>query len=81
MRLPRDISGTQLARLLRQYGYEQTRQTGSHMRLTSVSQGSEHHITIPNHDSLRVGTLNGVLQDVAVYLGRSRDDIAEELFG
>lgn len=46
-----------------------------------MSQGSEHHITIPNHDSLRVGTLNGVLQDVAVYLGRSRDDIVEELFG
>ena len=51
------------------------------MRLTSTSQGFEHHITIPKHDSLRVGTLSGVLQDVAAYLGRSRDQIVDELFG
>jgi predicted RNA binding protein YcfA (HicA-like mRNA interferase family) len=31
----RDLAGTELAALLRRYGYEQTRQTGSHMRLTS----------------------------------------------
>ena len=43
--LPRHLSGAKLAALLRRYGYEQTRQSGSHMRLTTTSQGSEHHIT------------------------------------
>jgi predicted RNA binding protein YcfA (HicA-like mRNA interferase family) len=46
MRLPRDLDGEELAVLLRRYGYEVTRQTGSHMRLTTT-QGGEHHITIP----------------------------------
>jgi predicted RNA binding protein YcfA (HicA-like mRNA interferase family) len=32
MRLPRDVSGKQLAILLGRYGYEVTRQTGSHVR-------------------------------------------------
>lgn len=35
LRLPRDLSGRDLARALRRYGYEVTRETGSHMRLTT----------------------------------------------
>jgi predicted RNA binding protein YcfA (HicA-like mRNA interferase family) len=48
VRLPRDLSGKELATLLGRYGYEVTRQTGSHMRLTTT-RGGEHHVTIPNH--------------------------------
>ncbi len=33
MKLPRDLGGEELAKLLKKYGYEVTRQTGSHMRL------------------------------------------------
>jgi len=56
MRLPRDLSGIQLAKLLESRGYMLTRKKGSHMRLTTLVQGA-HHITIPDHDSLRIGTL------------------------
>jgi len=35
MKLPRDVSGHDLARALGKYGYEITRQKGSHMRLTT----------------------------------------------
>jgi predicted RNA binding protein YcfA (HicA-like mRNA interferase family) len=49
MRLPRDVDGRQLAILLRRYGYDVTRQTGSHNRLTT-QLGGEHHITIPAHN-------------------------------
>jgi predicted RNA binding protein YcfA (HicA-like mRNA interferase family) len=56
MKLPRDLSGAQLARALARAGYSATRQTGSHLRLTTASP-SEHHVTIPLHDGLRVGTL------------------------
>ena len=35
MRIPRDVSGDELAKLLKRYGYEVTRQVGSHMRLTT----------------------------------------------
>ena len=80
MRLPRDLSGDQLAVLLRRYGYEVTRQTGSHMRLTTTREG-EHHVTIPRHASLRVGTLSAILGDVAAHLGISRQALLEALFG
>ena len=52
MKLPRDLSGMELARLLRAVGYEITRQTGSHLRLTTEQRG-EHQITIPNHFPLK----------------------------
>jgi predicted RNA binding protein YcfA (HicA-like mRNA interferase family) len=58
MRLPRDLSGLELAKLLRDLGYEVTRQTGSHMRLTTMQEG-QHHITIPKANPLRVARFQG----------------------
>jgi len=79
MKLPRDLSGAALAQRLSLFGYTITRQTGSHLRLTTSHQG-EHHITIPKHDSLRVGTLAAILSDVANHLKLSKDDLASRLF-
>jgi predicted RNA binding protein YcfA (HicA-like mRNA interferase family) len=81
LKLPRDLPGEQLASLLRRHGYEITRQTGSHLRLTSTAKGSEHHITIPRHKELKVGTLNAILSDVAGYLEMDREELAEDLLG
>jgi predicted RNA binding protein YcfA (HicA-like mRNA interferase family) len=78
-RLPRDLSGRALARALRRYGYEVTRETGSHLRLTT-QQGGEHHITIPDHTSLRLGTLAGILTDVAGHFHTDRHVVATDLF-
>jgi len=80
MRLPRDLSGDQLAKVLSRLGYEPTRQTGSHLRLTT-QRGGQHHVTIPRHRSLSVGTLAGVLKEAAAHLGRPRREIERELFG
>jgi len=79
MKLPRDVSGQELARALRVLGYQITRQTGSHLRLTTL-EGGEHHITIPQHSPLRIGTLAAILGDVAQHIGLSREDLAERLF-
>lgn len=75
MRLPRDLSAQDLIKALRPLGYEPTRQSGSHIRLTTREKG-EHHITIPNHDPLRLGTLNALLNDVATHHGISRAELA-----
>lgn len=80
MKLPRDMSGEELAQLLGRYGYNSTRQTGSHMRLTTIFKGTEHHITIPQHKSLRIGTLSKILKDVAAYLEMDLHLLSEELF-
>jgi predicted RNA binding protein YcfA (HicA-like mRNA interferase family) len=79
MKLPRDVSGSQLAQRLSLFGYRVTRQTGSHLRLTTAEHG-EHHLTIPNHPSLRVGTLAAILTDVAKHLELSKDELITRLF-
>ncbi len=79
MRLPRDVSGVRLSKRLESLGYVVTRQKGSHMRLTT-SQNGEHHITIPVHDPLRIGTLRSILTDVASHFGLTRGELVEQLF-
>ena len=79
MKLPRDLGGEELAALLGRYGYKITRQTGSHIRLTSTSKAFEHHITIPRHKSLRVGTLGSIVNEIAAYLEIERQELVKEL--
>ncbi len=79
MRLPRDISGQQLARALARLGYEVGRQTGSHIRLTTQRSG-EHHVTIPAHDPIKIGTLSAILRDIADHAEMNRDELLKELF-
>jgi len=80
MKLPRDVGGEELANLLGKYGYRLIRQTGSHLRLTSSAKGTDHHLTIPRHGPLRVGTLSSILKDVATYLEIEKQHLIEELF-
>jgi predicted RNA binding protein YcfA (HicA-like mRNA interferase family) len=80
MKIPRDLSGAELVKRLARLGYATTRQTGSHIRLTSAVQG-EHHITLPNHDPLKVGTLAAILASVAAHHGINRDELLHKLFG
>jgi len=80
MKVPRDLSGPELAKSLTTFGYVITRQTGSHLRVTTRQQG-EHHVTIPNHSPLKVGTLSGILNDVSRHLGISRQELVKRLSG
>lgn len=79
MRLPRDLAGSELAKALGRVGYRVTRQTGSHLRLTSDNL-PQHHITIPAHDTLKIGTLAAILGDVAEHLKIDRDELLRRLF-
>jgi len=79
MKLPRDIDSQQLIKSLNKFGYEPTRQSGSHIRLTTQQNG-QHHITIPNHDPLKIGTLNAILTELAQHLSVSKQELIERLF-
>lgn len=59
-------------------GYEITRQAGSHIRLTTIEKGS-HHITIPNHDPIKIETLGSILDDISDHLGISRQELLIKL--
>ncbi len=81
MKTPRNLNGAELAKLLsKKFSYEITRQKGSHIRLTT-QEPSEHHITIPNHVPLMVGTLSAILSDIAEHHGIEREELMEILFG
>lgn len=80
MKIPRDVNGPMLIKRLEKFGYQVTRQTGSHIRLTSLDNGV-HHLTIPNHNPIKIGTLSSILQGVAAHNGISKQEIIDQLFG
>lgn len=79
MKIPRNVSATELIRALRTLGYERVRQDGSHIRLTTTI-GGVHHVTVPNHRPLKPGTLlGGVLKPVATHHGLSVEELLVKL--
>lgn len=78
MKLPRDLGGAEFAHLLEKVGYRITRQTGSHLRLTRVGR-PPHHVTIPRHKPLRVGTLNNILNEIAQHMKIGKWELLEQL--
>jgi predicted RNA binding protein YcfA (HicA-like mRNA interferase family) len=79
VRLPRDVSGRELARALAKLGYAVTRQTGSHVRVSRATP-TEHHLTIPDHAPIKIGTLNAILRELADANGLDRDELLRRLF-
>jgi len=79
MKLPRDIAGKPLAEALcRHWLYRKVHQSGSHIIL-ETEYPSHQRIAVPDHDVLRVGTLNSILRAVSVHKGVSREAILETL--
>ena len=74
MRIPRDLTGSELIKKLKKMGYEATRQSGSHIRITTTENG-EHHVTIPNHDPIKIGTLSSILTDIAQHFNITKEEL------
>lgn len=79
MKIPRDISAETLIKATKKLGYEVTRQTGSHIRLTT-SENGEHHLTIPNHNPIKIGTLSAILSDIASHAKLTKEEVTSLLF-
>lgn len=79
MKLPRDLSSDDLIKKLSYLGYEVTRQTGSHIRLTTSENGI-HHTTIPAHNPIKMGTLNNILREVAQHFNLTKNELLQKLF-
>ncbi len=76
MKLPRDLSAKDLIHALTKLGYTASHQPGSHIRLTTNDFG-EHHITIPAHDPLQIGTLNSILADLCDHHHLNKEDLLQ----
>lgn len=68
-----------VSKIVEQFGYQITRQTGSHIRLTTKEKGV-HHVTVPNHDPLKIGILSSILSDIADHFQISKKELLEKLF-
>ena len=77
-KMPRDVTGDRLTRALMRLGYRVIRQTGSHVRLKGGSTG-EGPITVPRHNPIKVGTLSGILDDVAAQTGTPKEQLIERM--
>jgi predicted RNA binding protein YcfA (HicA-like mRNA interferase family) len=79
VKLPRDLAATDLEKALRRaFGYQFTRQSGSHRRLATQT-GGEHHLTIPAHNPLKPGTLRTILGEVAAHHRLTVDNVLQQL--
>lgn len=74
MKTPRDVSATDLIKALRVLGYVVTRQKGSHIRVTT-ERDDQHHEAIPNHNPIKVGTLQGILKSIAAHHKITTDEL------
>jgi predicted RNA binding protein YcfA (HicA-like mRNA interferase family) len=75
MKLPRDLSGGDLIKLLcKHHDYRRVNQEGSHVILQTETP-RHHRIAIPDHNPLRIGTLNSILNAVARAKAISKDDV------
>ncbi len=51
------------------------------MTLTLTTGTDSHSVTVPRHRDVRAGTLDAITGDVAMFLGLSKRDVRETLFG
>jgi predicted RNA binding protein YcfA (HicA-like mRNA interferase family) len=78
MKIPRDLSGLELAAALTRWGYVKVNQVGSHIIL-ETTEPTSHRIAVPAHKALRIGTLHGILRDVANHKGVTKQEILNSL--
>jgi len=79
VKLPRDLYGRDLARILcARWAYQKVNQVGSHIILQTETP-QHHRVSVPDHKPLRIGTMNAILREVAVAKGVSREDILATL--
>lgn len=75
MKLPRDLSGRAVARVLeKSLGYRIVHERGSHIVLETESP-AHHRIAIPDHRNLRIGTLNAIIKAIAAHKDLHKDDV------
>lgn len=79
MKVPRDLGGAQLIKVLcRDWGYRQVNQEGSHVVVQTETPGHQ-RLSVPNHNPLRVGTLNAIVRAVAAHKGVDRQTLLDSL--
>jgi predicted RNA binding protein YcfA (HicA-like mRNA interferase family) len=79
MKLPRDLGGERLIKALcREWDYRVVNQEGSHVILQTETPNHQ-RLSVPNHNPLRVGTLNAIFRAVATHKRVERQALLDSL--
>ena len=78
MKIPRNLTGFELVRMLGRFGYEEVHQSGSHIVIKTIRNG-ENTQSVPNHKPLKVGTLDGILKEISDHLGITKRELVRLL--
>ena len=73
-RMPR-ISSKEAIRSLERLGFEQVRQTGSHVVMKKETDEGEIGCVVPLHRELKVGTLSGILKQSQIDIEEFIDNL------
>jgi predicted RNA binding protein YcfA (HicA-like mRNA interferase family) len=73
-RMPR-ISSKQAIRALEHLGFEQVRQTGSHVVMKKEAEEGEIGCVVPLHRELKIGTLSGILKQAQISIEEFIDSL------
>jgi len=76
---PKVLSGPDVVKILKLFGFEVASQRGSHIKLRrALPGGTNQTLTVPNHRELDRGTLLGIYRQALRYI--SSDELASHFF-
>lgn len=79
MKIPRDLSGREIVKArCKDWDYRQVHQEGSHMTLETRTP-SRQRVVVPDHDCVRIGTLNSILRQVSAHKGVGKQEVLASL--
>ena len=71
MSKPRRLSGADVVRILKIFGFEVESQRGSHLKLVRTVDGARQVLLIPNHKELRTGSVVALFRQASAYIRES----------
>lgn len=64
------LSGKDIVKILTAFGFELTKQKGSHMKLKRVVYGNTETLIVQNHKVIPVGTLKSIFNQTSKYISK-----------
>lgn len=66
------LSGSELIKILEEFGFQVYTQRGSHVKMRRITETGKETLTIPNHKQLDTGTCRAILKQASQYIPLSQ---------
>ena len=67
----RNLSGGEVLQILRDFGFEQSSQRGSHIKVRRLIAGQAQTLTVPNHKEIDRGTLQAIFRQASMFIAET----------